>query len=128
MAIHSDLRGLRPSLLVCCHRPDAEDQQPKVVRLNELALEHTFILLSARNLPVQSATSFYRLTVQAVQHVQLARNAEELRTSWVLSEGLSDFARALALWASPSLVEKHDETCSRFVPASLRSAVISEKL
>jgi hypothetical protein len=100
----------------CAHRfsfavvaQTPEDQQPKVVRLNELALEHTFILLSARNLPVQSATSFYRLTVQAVQHLQLARNAEELRTSWVLSDGLPDFARALALWASPRLVEKHDE-------------------
>ena len=90
-----------------------QDRRESVARLNELALEHAFMLLSARDLPAQSATSFHELTAQAVQHMEWTSNADEFREKWALAEGLPDFARALALWSSPALAEKHQDLAGR---------------
>jgi hypothetical protein len=90
-----------------------QDQRETVARLNELALEHAFKVLSAHDLPVQSATSFHELTAQAVQHMEWTSNPDELREKWALTEDLPDFARALALWSSPALVEKHQDLACR---------------
>jgi hypothetical protein len=84
-----------------------EAQRVCVERLNELALEHAFKLLSARNLPTESADTFHRLSILAVRHMELTANPDEVREKWGLTKDLPDFARALALWSSPTLVEKH---------------------
>lgn len=84
-----------------------EAQRASVERLNELALDHAFKLLSARNLPTQSADTFHRLSIQAVRHMEMATKPDEVREKWGTTKDLPDFARALALWSSPALVEKH---------------------
>jgi hypothetical protein len=104
-----------------------EHRRHTVVRLNELALDHAFKLLSARNLPAQSAASFYQLTAQAVQHMEIVSNPDEVREKWALAGTLDDLARALALWSSPPLVERHRAlACDLFervcVPPTSRSA------
>jgi hypothetical protein len=86
-----------------------QDRRQSVARLNELALEHAFRLLSARNLPDQSATSFHALTAQAVQHMEWTSNPDDLRERWALAEDLTAFARALALWSSATLSKKHQD-------------------
>ena len=40
-------------------------------------------------------------------------NPDEFREKWALAEGLPDFARALALWSSPALAEKHQDLAGR---------------
>jgi hypothetical protein len=84
-----------------------EIRRASVERLNELALEHAFKILSARNLPTQSADTFHRLSIQAVRHMEMATKPDTVREKWGLTKDLPDFARALALWSSPALVEKH---------------------
>jgi hypothetical protein len=84
-----------------------EAQRDLVKKLNELALDHAFKLLSARNLPTQSADTFHRLSIQAVRHMEMATKPDTVRERWSLTKDLPDFARALALWSSPALVEKH---------------------
>jgi hypothetical protein len=92
-----------------------EDRREPVAQLNELALEHAFKLLSARNLPVQSATSFHELTAQAIQHMEWTTKPDDFREKWALAEDLPGFARALALWSSPPLTEKlQDLACRLF--------------
>lgn len=86
----------------------SEAQQASVERLNELALDHAFKLLSARNLPAKSEDTFYRLSIQAVRHMRLTADPDPVREKWGTTKDLPDFARALALWSSPSLVEKHN--------------------
>jgi hypothetical protein len=86
-----------------------EHRRDTVARLNALGLEHAFKLLSAQNRPAQSETSFYQFTAQAVQHMDIASNPDEVRERWALAESLDDFSRALALWSSPTLVERHKE-------------------
>jgi hypothetical protein len=95
----------RFAFTVVAHTP--EDRRDTVARLNELALDHAFKLLTARNLPAQAQAPFHKLTAQAVQHMGFDPNPDEFREKWALSENLPDFARALALWSSPALVEKH---------------------
>ena len=90
-----------------------EDRRETVARLNELALEHAFKLLSSRDLPAQSATSFHELTAQAVQHMGWTPNPDEFREKWALTEALPDFARALALWSSPALTQEHQDLACR---------------
>ena len=97
----------RFAFMVIASTPEA--RQETVMRLNDLALDFAFKLLSARNLPERSGTAFHQLTAQAAQHIELLANADESRETWALADALPDFARALALWASPSLVEKHKE-------------------
>ncbi len=89
------------------------ERRETVARLNELALEHAFKLLSARDLPAQSATAFHELTAQGVQSMEGTSNPDELRERWALAEALPDFARALALWSSPALTEKHQDLACR---------------
>jgi hypothetical protein len=84
-----------------------EDRRGAVARLNELALDHAFLLLSARSLPAQAAAPFHELTAQAIEHMGFVSDPEEFRERWALAENLPSFARALALWSSPALVEKH---------------------
>lgn len=90
-----------------------QDRRESVARLNKLALEHAFMLLSARDLPVQSATSFHQLAAQAVQHMEWTSNPDEFREKWALAEDLPDFAQALALCSSPALAEKHQDLACR---------------
>jgi len=84
-----------------------EAQRDLVKQLNELSLDHAFKLLSAHNLPTQSADTFHRLSIQAVRHMEMATKPDTVREKWGLTKDLPDFARALALWSSPALVEKH---------------------
>lgn len=92
-----------------------EGRRASVERLNELALDHALKLLSARNLPTQSADTFHRLSIQAVRHMEMTRSPDAVREKWGLMKDLPDFARALALWSSPALVEKHkDSACELF--------------
>ncbi len=104
-----------------------QDRREFVAQLNKLALEHAFKLLSARNLPAQSATSFHELTAQAAQHMEWTSNPDEFWERWALAEDLPDFARALALWSSPALAEKHQDLACRLfericaLPLSRRS-------
>lgn len=85
----------------------SEAQRPSVERLNELALNHAFKLLSAGKLPTETWDTFHRLSIQAVRHMELATNPDEVREKWGATKELPDFARALALWSSSALVEKH---------------------
>lgn len=84
-----------------------EAQRASVERLNELALDHAFKLLSARNLPTQSADTFHRLSAQAVRHMDFTTTPDAVREKWGTTKDLPDFTRALALWSSPTLVEKY---------------------
>jgi hypothetical protein len=83
------------------------DRRDAVVRLNELALDHAFTLLSARNAPSNAIAPIHELTAQAVEYMGFSSTLEEFREKWALAEDLPHFARALALWSSPVLVEKH---------------------
>lgn len=85
----------------------SEAQRPSVERLNEMALDHAFKILSARNLPSESWDTFHRLSIQAVRHMELTANPDAVREKWGTTKNLPDFARALALWSSPALVEKY---------------------
>src|ERR1700730_3987288 len=83
------------------------ERRETVARLNELALNHAHTLLSARNLPANAIGPLHELTAQAVEHMAFSSTPEEFREKWVLAENLPHFARALSLWSSPALVEKH---------------------
>ena len=83
------------------------ERRETVARLNEFALDHAFTLLSARNPPANAIGPLHEVTAQAVEHMGFSSTAEEFREKWALAENLPDFARALALWSSPALVEKH---------------------
>jgi hypothetical protein len=95
----------RFAFVVVASTPEA--QRTSVGRLNELALDHAFKLLSARNLPTQSADSLQKLSIQAVRHMEMTPKADVVREKWGTTKDLPGFARALALWSSPALVEKH---------------------
>ena len=82
-------------------------RRSEVAQLNELALDHAFRLLSARNPPSNAAAVFHELAAQAVEQMGFSSTPEELREKWALAGALPDFARALALWSSSALVEKH---------------------
>jgi hypothetical protein len=83
------------------------ERRDTVVQLNELALDHAFTLLSAQNPPSNAATPLHELTAQAVEQMGLSSSPDALREKWALAETLPAFSRALALWSSPTLVEKH---------------------
>ncbi|MFM0642412.1 hypothetical protein PQQ63_37665 [Paraburkholderia metrosideri] len=92
-----------------------QDRGDSVATLNKLGLEFAVKLLSAHDLPVQSDPAFHELAAQAVQQMGWASNPDEFREKWALMKYLPDFARALALWSSPTLVEKHlDLACRLF--------------
>ena len=85
----------------------AEDKRQTVLGLNDLALEHTFMVLSTKHIPAQSLQTLFWLTLQAVHGMRFLTKPDELREKWALAKLLPDFARATALWASPDLVSKH---------------------
>lgn len=92
-----------------------EDRRESVATLNKLGLEFAVKLLSAHDLPAQFDPAFHELAAQAVQHMGWVSNSDEFREKWALMKDLPDFARALALWSSPALVEKHfDFACRLF--------------
>jgi hypothetical protein len=85
------------------------ERRDTVARLNELALAHAFALLSARNPPMNAIPPLHELTAQAVEHMGFASEPDRFREQWALAEDFPDFARALALWSSPVLVDKHKQ-------------------
>jgi hypothetical protein len=85
----------------------AEERRETVTQLNSLALDFTFKLMSARNLPDRSGPQFHQLMTQAVGHMQMLPDPDMLREKWALASALPYSVRALAIWSSPSLVEKH---------------------
>jgi hypothetical protein len=86
-----------------------------VVRLNELALSHARMVLSASNPPANGIKTLHELTAQAVEHMAFCPDPEKCREDWASAKNLPGFARALALWASPTLVEKHKQlACDLF--------------
>jgi hypothetical protein len=91
-----------------------------VARLNELALDHAFALLSARNPPSNPVSPLHELTAQAVERIGFSSAPEEYREKWARAEDLPHFARALAIWSSPPLVEKHKQlACDLFQRVSV---------
>jgi hypothetical protein len=89
-----------------------EEQKNTVAKLRELAIAHAFALLAAHNLPESAAACLHELTAQGVEHMGLSSTPDEFREKWGLAENLPDFARALALWSSPTLIEKHKQLAS----------------
>jgi hypothetical protein len=75
--------------------------------LNKLAIEHVLTLLCARGSDARSSQLLFRLTVRTVLQMSFDTYGEKLRRQWVAAEELPAFARALALWSSPALVEEN---------------------
>jgi hypothetical protein len=89
-----------------------EVQRATVANLNELAIAHTFTILCAKNLPADALQLYHQLSAQAVKQMSFLSNPDDLREKWGLAEDLPDFPRALALWSSPIMVEKHKALAS----------------
>jgi hypothetical protein len=89
-----------------------EGRRAAVARLNELALDHTFTILCAKNPPADDLQLFHQLSAQAVKQMGFLSNPDGRREKWGVAEDLSDFPRALAIWSSPDLVEKHKTLAS----------------
>jgi hypothetical protein len=83
-----------------------------VIKLNQLAIEHAFTILSHGQVPHQASEIFFRLTALAIQNMGYQSSPDDIRQIWGLAETLPDFARALALWSSPGLVTKHQALAS----------------
>jgi hypothetical protein len=83
------------------------EQKASVAILNGMALDHAFVLLSGARWEGEHDRLFDRLAAQAVGCLALQENSDTARLRWAQSEALPDFARALALWSSPTLVESH---------------------
>lgn len=84
----------------------------EVAQLNEFAIERALTIL-CRLLPKQSQLGIFdQLTSGAVCQMALCQTPDDLRRLWGLTQDLPDFARALALWSSPALVERHKELAS----------------
>lgn len=97
-----------------------EQRRATVAQLNNLALDFAFKLMSARSLPYQSGHQFHQLVAQAVQHMQMLPDPDGIREKWAVTDALPDFARALALWASPSLVGKHKKLAQALFTGTCR--------
>lgn len=89
-----------------------EGQRAAVARLNELAIDHTFTILCAKYPPADALQLFHQLSAQAVKQMGFLSNPDDLREKWGLAEDLPDFSRALAIWSSANLVEKHKALAS----------------
>ncbi|MGB9646570.1 MAG: hypothetical protein WCB44_15815, partial [Stellaceae bacterium] len=100
----------RFALMVAATMPEAK--RHTVTTLNALALEHAFAILSYGQVPAQASETFFRLTTLAVHNMRYDSSPDDLRQAWSLAELLPDFARALALWSSPTLVTKHKALAS----------------
>jgi hypothetical protein len=84
-----------------------EGRRDEVVILNGLALAHIFDLLRGP-LPEQHPPRvFHQLVARAVHQMAYQKDADHLRRKWALADDLPAFARAMALWSSPALVEAH---------------------
>jgi hypothetical protein len=65
--------------------------------------------------------------LKLAQHMEWTSNPDEFREKWALTEDLPDFVRALTLWSSPALAEKHQDLACRVfericaLPLSCRS-------
>jgi Beta protein len=113
-ALYLDMNRYGPEQAACADRfalavvaSVAENKRQTVLGLNDLALKHTFMILSTKHIPTQSLQTFFWLTLQAVHGMRFLTKPDELRETWALAEVLPDFARATALWSSPDLVSKH---------------------
>jgi hypothetical protein len=85
--------------------------QPRtdVTKLRELAVEHSFILLGRVGSRLPSERAFVSLTAEIVAMTNRLPDPDGERTKWAYASVLPVFARALALWSSPALVEHHDD-------------------
>jgi hypothetical protein len=89
-----------------------QTRRNSVIKLNQLAIDHAFTILSHGQVPHQASNIFFRLTALAIQKMGYQSSPDDVRQIWGLAETLPDFARALALWSSPTLVTKHQELAS----------------
>jgi hypothetical protein len=89
-----------------------QTRRNSVIKLNQLAIDHAFTILSHGQVPHQASDIFFRLTALAIQKMGYQSSPDDVRQIWGLAETLPDFARALALWSSPTLVTKHQELAS----------------
>jgi hypothetical protein len=75
--------------------------------LRDLALSHTFTLLTYGQISSRARTLFFRLTMEALRSLKDLPDPEVTLEQWAVSEALPLPARALALWSSPALVDRH---------------------
>ena len=95
------------ALMVVAATP--EDRRGEVEKLNEMAIEHTGLLLCVPLSYQLDARLFDRLASSAVHQMLFFTGGSEARRRWALNDRLSDFPRALALWSSPDLVDQYPE-------------------
>jgi hypothetical protein len=91
-------------MMVAC-TPDAE--RGKVEVLNKMAIGHVLILLCVTSPDARSSQLLFKLTARTVQQMSYCADGDELRRQWAGKEELPAFARALALWSSPVLIEEN---------------------
>jgi len=84
-----------------------EDQRESVAQLNGLALTHSLKLLCVSNLLPVSEETVFRLVNEANFYIEWTSESDKIRELWALNANVDSFARALALWSSPILVDKH---------------------
>ena len=77
--------------------------------LNEHAIKNTYSLLSTIEAKYQKQWLLNRLILDCLHSTYSLSNTEEVLQTWALSDNLHYFARALALWSSPQLIDQHYE-------------------
>ncbi|MGY3138344.1 hypothetical protein ACVWZM_009026 [Bradyrhizobium sp. USDA 4501] len=92
------------ALLVVSLMPEA--RRAEVEKLNELAFDHVVKLLCAGYPDVRSSQLLLKLTARAVLQMDYFANGDARRSQWFETMEMPPFARALALWSSPALVEE----------------------
>ena len=93
------------ALLVVAYTPDVRRSEVEI--LNRMAIEHVLILLCARNPDARSSQLLFKLTARTVLQMSYCTDGDKLRRQWADAEDLPAYARALALWSSPALVEEN---------------------
>ena len=93
------------TLMVVACTPEAD--RAKVEKLNRLTIDHVLILLCAGNPDPRSLQLLFKLTARTVLQMSYDNDGDNLRRQWAVGQELPTFARALALWSSPALVEEN---------------------
>jgi hypothetical protein len=93
------------ALMVVACTPDVRRSEVEV--LNRMAIEHVLILLCVRNPDARSSQLLFKLTARTVLQMSYCTDSDKLRQQWAAAEELPAFARALALWSSPVLIEEN---------------------
>jgi hypothetical protein len=94
------------ALMVVACTPDFRRSEVEV--LNRMAIEHVLILLCARSQDAGSSQLLFKLTTRTVLQMSYCTDGDKLRRRWADAEELPAFARALALWSSPVLIEENE--------------------